>query len=54
MVEIYCKSLVKAIGKVLCKRMKHQLKPIKVMKNGLFWWSISTILDNKNDVLTDF
>ena len=34
MVRTYSKSLVQAIGKVL--HLEHQLKPIKVMKNGCF------------------
>ena len=37
MVEIYSKSLVRPIGKVLTNEinLEHQLKPIKVMENGL-------------------
>ena len=62
MVEIYSKSLLKAIGKVL--HMKLARTPIKTHEgNGkwplfvnkqLFWWSASITLDNNNDVLTDF
>ena len=37
MVEIFSESLVRANGKVLLMKFNfgHQLKPIKVMKNGL-------------------
>ena len=38
MVEVYSKSPVRAIGKVLIKvlmKLEHQLKHIKVMENGL-------------------
>ena len=37
MVEICSESLVRAIGKVLLIKiqLKHQLKPIKLIKNGL-------------------
>ena len=37
MVEIYSKSLVRAIGKSITHEieLEDQLKPIKVMKNGL-------------------
>ena len=37
MVEIYSKSLVRAIGKVILREieLEHQSEAIKVMKNGL-------------------
>ena len=57
MVEIYSKSLVTAIGKVLL--MNSARTPIKTHKGDekwplfvnkqLFWWSASIILDNNND-----
>ena len=59
MVEIYSKSLVRAIGKTL----NLARKPIKTHKGDekwplfvnkqLFWWSASITLDNHNAVLTD-
>ena len=63
MVEIYFKSLVRAIVKVLL--VKHIARtPIKTQKgNGkwplfvnkqLFLWSASITMDNNNDVLTYF
>ena len=62
MIEIFSKSLVRAIGLVL--RMKSARAPIKTHKGDekwplfvnkqLFWWSTSITLDNNNDVLTDF
>ena len=62
MVEIYSKSLVRAIGQVLL--MKLARTPIKTHKGDekwplfvnkqLFWWSASIPLDNNNAVLTDF
>ena len=63
MVEIYSKSLVRAIGKVLL--MKYSQTPIKTHKGivkwhlfvnkQLFWWSasITLVLDNNNAVKTD-
>ena len=45
MVEIYSKSLVRAIGKVLT----HEI----VCKQTAVWWSASRTLDNNNAVLTD-
>ena len=61
-VEIYSKSLVRAIGKVLLLNLART--PIKTHKgdekwplfvnNQLFWWSKSITLDNNNGVLTDF
>ena len=61
MVEIYSKSLVRAISKVLCMIFiaKTSIKthngdgkwPLFVNKQ-LFWWSASITLDNNNDVLT--
>ena len=62
MVKIYSKSLVRAIGKVL--HMTSSRTPIKTCRGDekwplfvnkqLFWWSASIIMDNDNDVLTDF
>ena len=61
-VEIYFKSLVRAIGKVLLKNLtRTQYKihkgdeawPLFVNKQ-MFLWSASITLDNNNDVLTDF
>ena len=62
MVEIYSKSLVRAIGNVLL--MKFTRSPINIHKDAdkwplfvnkqLFQWSASITLDNKSDVLTDF
>ena len=61
-VEIYSKSLVSAIGKVLLVKLNRT--PIKTQKGDgkwplfvnkqLFWWSASLILDNNNGLLTDF
>ena len=63
MVEIYSKSLVRAIGKVLLMTFSYRT-PIKTHIGGekwplsvnkqLFWWSASITLDNKKDGLTDF
>ena len=58
MVEIYSKSLVRAIGNVL--PMKLTIKthkgdekwPLFVNKR-LFWWSASITLNSNNAVLTD-
>ena len=60
MVEIYFKSLVRAIGKALC--MEFSRTPTKTRKGDkkwplfvnkqLFQWSASITLDNNNDVLT--
>ena len=60
MVEIYSKSLVRAIGKVLLVKFR----PIKTHKVDDKWplfvnkqllrWSASITLDNNNDVLTEF
>ena len=62
MVEIYSKSLVRAIGKVFLVKMSKN--PIKTHKGDakwplfinkqLFWWSTSIPSDNNNGVLTDF
>ena len=61
MVEIYSKSLVRAIGKVLLIRLARTLikthkgdgkLPLFVNKQ-LFWWSASITLDNNNAALTD-
>ena len=62
MVEIYSKSLVRAIGKVLLMRFSYT--PIKAhtgdekwplfVNKQLFWWSASITLDNNNGVSTDF
>ena len=56
MVEIFSKSLVRGIGKVLLMKFKtHKVDekwPLFVNKQ-LFWWSTSIILDNNNDVLED-
>ena len=63
MAEIYSKSQIRAIGKVLLiKLVRIPLKtqkgdekwPLFVKKTQLFWWSALTTLDNNNDVLTDF
>ena len=61
MVEIYSKSLVRAIGIVL--RMNMARTSIKTHKGGEKWplfvnkwlycWSASITLDNNNNVLTD-
>ena len=60
MVEMYFKSLVKAIGNA----WNLARTPIKTHKGGkkwplfvnkqLFWWSASTTLDNNKGVLADF
>ena len=62
MVEIFFKSIVRAIGKVLL--MKLTRTPIKTHKGDekwplfvnkqLFCWSASITLGNNNAVLTDF
>ena len=62
MIDIYSKSLVRAIGKVLL--MKFSSAPIQTDKGDdkwplfvnkqLCWWSASLTLDNNNGVLTDF
>ena len=59
MVEIYSKSLVRAIGKELLMEFSYRTPnknykgvekwPLFVNKQ-LFWWSASITLDNKNDV----
>ena len=61
MIELYSKSLVRAIGKVLCMEFKHQLKPHKddrkwplCVNKQLFLWSASITLDNTNCVSTEF
>ena len=60
MVEIFSKSLVRAIGKILIWNLArtpikthkgHKQWPLFVNKQ-LFWWSASITLDNNNDVLT--
>ena len=61
MIEIYSKSLVRAIGKVLLVKLTRT--PIKIHKSDekwplfvnkqLFWWSTSITLDNNNDVFAD-
>ena len=61
MVEIYPKSLVRAIGKELVMIVRTLIKihkgdgkwPLFVNKQ-LFCWSASILLDNNNGVLTDF
>ena len=63
MIETYFKSLVRAIGKVLCLKFSSN-SPIKTHKGDekwplsvnkqLFWWSASITSDNNNDVLTNF
>ena len=59
MVEIYFKSLVRAIGKVLLRKVcwstikthKGDKKKWSLFVNKqLFWWSASMTLDNNNDV----
>ena len=62
MVEIYIKSLVSAIGKVLLMKLgRTSIKPHKgnekwplFVNKQLFWWSTSITLDNNNEVLTYF
>ena len=61
MIEIYSKSLVRAIGNVLI--LKSNLETNSIHKTDsewplfvnkqLFWWSPSITLDNNNAVLTD-
>ena len=56
--EIYSKSPVSAIGKVLARTPINTCKgdekwPLFVNKQ-LFCWSVSITLDNNNDVLADF
>ena len=56
MVEIYSKSLVRAIGEVVLMKLIKTHKgdgkgPLLV--NKLFWWPTPITLDNNNDVLTD-
>ena len=58
MVEIYNKSLVRAIGKVFLMKLSlahngDNKWPLFVNKL-LFWWFASITLNNNNDVLTDF
>ena len=63
MVEIYSKSLVRAIGKVSLMTLILAITPIKTHKSDekwplfvnkqLFWWSASITLDYNDDVLTD-
>ena len=62
MAEIYSKSPVRAIGKVLLIKLSETLIkkhkgdekwPLFVNKQ-LFWWSASITLDNNIDVLADF
>ena len=59
--EIYSKSQVRAIGKVLLILARTPIKTHKgdgkwpLFENKqLFWWSASITLDNNNDVLADF
>ena len=61
MVQIYSKSLVRAIGKVLLIESRTPIKIHKgdekwplFVKKQLFWWSASIPLVNNNAVLTDF
>ena len=55
MVEIYSKSLVRAIGKVFpIKTHKGDAKWPLFVNKQLYWWSASTTFDNNNGVLTDF
>ena len=60
MVEIYSKSLVRAIGKVLLMKYINSSKTHKgdeiwplIVNKQLFWWSGSITLNNNNDVSTD-
>ena len=61
-VEIYSKSLVRAIGKVFLMKLsqvtilnhKGDAKWPLFINKQLFWWSASIALDNNNDVLADF
>ena len=61
-VEIYSKSPVRAIGKILHMRLaRTPINPHKgddkwplFVNKQLFWWSALITLDNKNDALTDF
>ena len=61
LVEIYSKSLVRAIGKVLHMefKLKHQLKgnekwPLFVNKWLFLWFASITLDNNNNNVLTAF
>ena len=61
MVEIYTKSQIRAIGKVLLVKSSYRTPPNTdigdekwplFVNKQLFWWSASIILDNNNAVLT--
>ena len=58
MCQIYSKSLVRAIGKILIrtpiKTHKGDEKWLLFVNKQLFWWSASITMDNNKDVLADF
>ena len=54
MSEIYSKSPVRAIGKVLLMQLSYNTQESDGKWHLLFWWSASITLDNNNNVLADF